>query len=637
VRGAALWAAALVAALILGAPPAVAADPVATEPVAPADSTALDSEQATADSTAVPPERAPPAEPGGPDVRDTRSGGAADFLDSRPLARFAGSGGFGDRASIARGALPAAMTAVAVDGRRLHDRLGGGIAMPSARAFPNGTLLVPSGPDLSLLPLRTASAVAGPIDPSARPAGAHLSAVAVSPGRAPGPTPWARVSMGRGDLSWVSTGIEFGRVYRGGRFGLSGFLELEDASGPSAGGSRESEHLGGRTVLELSGGWRAEIAAVRSALDRLAPAAATAVENDRVVSDTRLALSNGRSALEVFHTSSWVRSTPAGGHGRSASSTADGVAGVVAIDRTPIESVRVEIAAVGAEGSLLADEERTLAVSGLASGRLPLAAGTVTLAAGGSWLGESAFPSVAATLSGGEANAPWSASAEVGGRMPTAIERLAAPLEVPGSGGDAPSLRGNEELEPERAFVVSADYAWLDLLSGVGVRGELAHVRGPIVVERRWGMVDRPTNGSGELAGAASLWAAAGDSLGVGARSTLDVFWTDEDGPLVSLEPVPRLSLAAAAWMTTRFFEGGFLEVRWELSLRHESGLARGPWRGLADDSVTSLDACAAARAGAVRIFLEVRDLLDTGGARVPDRPLEGRRIAAGFSTSLWN
>lgn len=633
-RAALLWAAA-----VLSAWPLVAsgAGPLGRSPRAEPDepASAAGESPSGADSTAAA-LGAPRAEPRGPDVRDVRSGGPAEYLDARPLSRFVGSGRLGGRASLARGALPAAMTAVLVDGRRIHDRIEGGLALCSAWLHSDGTPVVPSGPDLSLLPLRTASALRGPTDPALRRAGGYLSAVGVSPGRSPGPVPWSRISMGRGDLEWGSTGVEFGRTYREGRFGVAGFLELQEGGAPSPGGSCESEELGGRTVFALAGGWRAEAAAMKSTLKRLTPVAATSIESERVRSDVRLALSNARSALEIFHTGSWVRSEAAGG-ARSAESAADGVAARVTIGRTPLDSVHLEVASVAGEGSLLAEPDRAFSVSGLVSGRLPLTLGVVTFSAGGERLGEDAFPRAAAGLSGGDADRPWSVSAAVGGRVPTAVERLAAPLEVPGSGEEPLLLEGNEALEPERAFVVRAEYAWLDVLSGVGLAAELADVSGAITVEDEGGRARRPVNGDDDLAAAASVWAAVGDSLSAGARSTLDVFWMDEEGPLVSLEPVPRLSAAAAAWVTSRFFEDGYLEVRWELALRHESGLGRGPWRGLVDDALTHLDACAAARAGPVRIFLEVRDLLDAGGTRVPDRPLEGRRIAAGFSTSLWN
>jgi hypothetical protein len=134
-RLAAAWAAALVAVTMLGAPPVGAEDP------APAVTGAA----AASDSAAVTAEHVSPVEPGGPDVRDVRSGGLAELLDARPLSRYVGSGRLGDRASLARGVLPAGMSVVLANGRRLDDRLEGGLAIPSARTLADGTLVMPSG------------------------------------------------------------------------------------------------------------------------------------------------------------------------------------------------------------------------------------------------------------------------------------------------------------------------------------------------------------------------------------------------------------------------------------------------------------------------------------------------------------
>jgi hypothetical protein len=318
-------------------------------------------------------------------------------------------------------------------------------------------------------------------------------------------------------------------------------------------------------------------------------------------------------------------------------SAADGLVATLAIDRAPLDAVRIEVAHVSAEGSALASSERTVDVGGLASGTLPFPAGSLAVTAGARRQGGSVVPVAAATLSGGASGAPWSVSAEVGGRAPTAIERVAAPLEIAGSGDGAPLARGNRDLEPEVAFVLRADHARLNVLSGVGASAEIVRVAGPIVLEGDGGEWVRPVNADDEVAAAASLWAAVGDSANAGGRATVDLFRTDEDGAVVSLEPTPLASVAASAWLTSRFFEGGFLEVRWEISLRHESGLSRGPWDGIVDDGATSLDACVSAQAGPVRLFVEIRDVLDGARSRVPDRPPEGRRVAAGFSTSLWN
>jgi hypothetical protein len=627
----------LTAAAVAAAVPAAGDAPVTRPEELPSGLDAHLGRAASADSTEAGAEPLPRTEPGGPDIRAVRGGAAADLLDPRPLARYVGEGHPEQRASLARGALPAAMSAVLLAGRSAGDRLAGGLDVLSAGVLADGTPVVLSGPDLSLLPVRTASALNGPIDSIARGLSPDLAGVVVSPGRVPGPIPWARLTIGRGDPDWNATAVEFGRTYRDGAFGLSGLLERHDGGGPTARDASEIENLGGRLLFQVGDRWRAEIVGLRTRLDRSHSAGTGAIETDRIRSDVRLVLSRGGSRLEAFHTGVWLRSDAAGRAARSATSAGDGVRASIGVGGSFVDAVDVEVAWHASEGSLLAGEERRLRGAALVSGRVPLAGSSLAVSAGGRWLGGQGVPAAAAVVSGETPHAMWSAGAEVGGRHPTAIERLVAPLELPGRTPVRIVVEGNEDLEPETALVVSADYVRLDLLSGVGLRGELARVAGPIALGDGGGLGIHPVNAGDETAGAVALWAAMGDSSKAGARSTIDLFWTDDHGAITSLAPIPRASLAASAWVTTRFFEGGFLSVRWEVSLKHELGLSRGPWSGHIEDAMTSVDVAAGGRAGPVRIFVEVRDLLDGQGERLPDRPTGGRRIAAGFSSSFWN
>jgi hypothetical protein len=271
------------------------------------------------------------------------------------------------------------------------------------------------------------------------------------------------------------------------------------------------------------------------------------------------------------------------------------------------------------------------------SARFPWDDRSVLVAAGGDRLGGRLVPAGCVTLSGEGREAAWALSAEAGGRQPTAVERFAIPFDVPGPGGADAALAGNEGLGPSRAVVVAAGYERRDLLSGVGGAVELASIARAITIARDGSTTARPVNADDELTVAASLWAAIGDTAGAGARSTIDLLWAEDDGALVSLEPIPTGSVGATAWLHSQLFRDGFLSVRWQLSVRHEAGLARGPWERLVGDAWTSVDVAAVGEAGPVRVFVEVRDVLDAGDERVPGQPPAGRRFSMGFSSSFWN
>ena len=190
------------------------------------------------DSTDAHPER---PEPAGPDAGSIGSGGIADLAERRPLARLVGSGWRGHRASVARGVLPAAATSLVVHGRRVADRLTQGLDLLAARSPLAGSVVVPSGPDLSAWPVRTASELRGPTDLAAFDLGLALSTVAIEPGRVPGSAPFARLTMGSADLGRKDTAIEFGRRYREGALGVQGYMErVEGAARSRAARTRSS-------------------------------------------------------------------------------------------------------------------------------------------------------------------------------------------------------------------------------------------------------------------------------------------------------------------------------------------------------------------------------------------------------------
>ena len=390
-----------------------------------------------------------------------------------------------------------------------------------------------------------------------------------------------------------------------------------------------------RALAEVRGGWVADLLVARTRLDRSVPVRSTVLARDWVRSDASLRMSRGRSSFELFHAQAWIRSGAIGGPRGAARTTTDGLAATLALERPPVDRIRIEVARVASEGSLLADEEEALEAAAVLSGELPLGDLSLSVSAGADWLEDRAVASAAAMLEGRSAGSAWSLAAEIGGRHATAIEKRLAPTRV--AGGAELVIRGNGGLDPEAAAVLSGEYAWLDVLSGVGVRGELARVAGPIALVADGESSVRPANWDDEVALAGSAWASVGDSARVGAHATVDVYWADDEGALVANSPVPLAVVEASTRVVSRFFEGGFLEVVWELSLRHEAGLGRGPWDGTIADSFTSVGARAGGRAGPARIYAEVRNVLDRNHERLPGEPSGGRLISAGFSWSFWD
>ena len=75
-----------------------------------------------------------------------------------------------------------------------------------------------------------------------------------------------------------------------------------------------------------------------------------------------------------------------------------------------------------------------------------------------------------------------------------------------------------------------------------------------------------------------------------------------------------------------------YLRTRITASLEYESGLARGPWHGLMDDSRASLSLMATGAVGSARFFAVLTDLLSSDSGRIPGMEPGGTTFAAGFS-----
>jgi hypothetical protein len=116
----------------------------------------------------------------------------------------------------------------------------------------------------------------------------------------------------------------------------------------------------------------------------------------------------------------------------------------------------------------------------------------------------------------------------------------------------------------------------------------------------------------------------------------VDLLRRDGNGALNASSPAPSVAIDAAAWLPLSFF-GGQLETTWRLTARHERGLADGPWAGLLDGDLTTVGAVVSGTVGSASFYVEVDNVMDTSGERVPGRALAGRGLTAGFSWDLWD
>ncbi|MCK4410626.1 MAG: hypothetical protein KAW67_11085, partial [Candidatus Eisenbacteria sp.] len=205
------------------------------------------------------------------------------------------------------------------------------------------------------------------------------------------------------------------------------------------------------------------------------------------------------------------------------------------------------------------------------------------------------------------------------------------PRVLPGPVGTDALVRGNGRVEPERAAALSATYVRRDILAGAGARGEILRVLGPIVLDDYDASSFAPVNAADETGGALSVWAAAGDTSFLSGALDVSFVGLGADGALNSLAPVPYVSASLQGSVPAWLFED-YLRMRITASLECESGLARGPWRGLVDDDRVSLSLIATGAVGSLRFFAVLTDVLSSDGARVPGMEPGGTAFAVGFS-----
>lgn len=585
--------------------------------------------------------------PAGGDVRRVRGGGVEDLVGAAPGLRAVASGWRGYRASVARGTFPASFTELTLRGRWLTDWLDGGVDLTGAAATAEGRAVVESGPDLSAWPAWTAEwpRVSGGCAGPARGADALTIRTAaplsvdLTPLRRPGSRPFARLTALTGPFSRTAFAAEFSRRYEEGGRGLTGYLESDAGNAPSGSGAFEVARSGGAVLLSLSGGWAAEFGGTRSDCSRSAlpgavrgfrapTASDEALGGRRVASDVFARLVGRTAHVEIFHSQTW--SEPRAG-GAPARSDADGLA-VMLTDVGPLSTVRLQLERLSARGALLTEGRDALGARAEFATELTVGRRELTAVGGVNVRGGDAFPLARAALSQrlDPSHGSWALELGLAGRHATVVETSLAPWEL-SAGGGGPLVEGAPELAPERAAYAAGTLVRTDIMSGVGVTAEVVRTLDPIVVRWDGGEVAAPMNAPDETGGAVAVWAAAGDSSRLAARLDARYVSVAPDGALNALAPVPALSLRASLSVPCSLFDD-YLRTRLAVRVVHESGLARGPWSGLLDDSRTSVSLAATGEAGSARLFVVLDDVLGGDGGRLPGTAPGSARLTAGFS-----
>jgi len=560
----------------------------------------------------------------GGDIRRVLAAGAVAAVAPPPGVRRVGSGWDGHRVSLARGAVPAALTEVTLRGRPADDWVDGGLDLLAVSSPAAGVVLTPNGPDLSVWPVYTAEW------PGVLLGGTAPLVIDQRPLRRPGTIPFSRLTMSSGSFERSLLAAEFGRYFSGGS-AITCFLETEDGRAESAGGSYGFDRGGGSVLLPLRDGWVAELGGTRTSLSRSRPvpdAVLPSRAREYVRSDVFIRGSSGNTHLELFHTQSWLES---GSPGPEARAELDGLSARVS-DLGPVDMVAVVFERREVAGALVSETQGAVSFRADVAEEYRLGPNSLSVTAGLHALGDDLIPRADAVLAGerprGDA---WSLEASLWGRHPTALELALVPRSLPGFVGTDALVGGNALVEPERAASLSATYMRQDILKGAGVRGEILRVLGPIILDEYAASCFAPANAADETGGALSVWAAAGDTSFLSGALDVSFVGLDAAGALNSLTPVPYLSAEASGSVPVWLFND-YLRMRIAASLEYESGLARGPWRGVVDDTRASLSLMATGAAGSVRFFVVVTDVLSTDSGRMPGMDPGGTRIAAGFS-----
>ncbi|MCK4511954.1 hypothetical protein KAW64_09455, partial [bacterium] len=442
--------------------------------------------------------------------------------------------------------------------------------------------------------------------------------------------PFSRLTMASGSFGRSLLAAEFGRYFSGGS-AVTGFFEAEDGRAPSAGGSYGFDRAGGSVLLPIRDAWVAELGGTRTSLSRSRPvpdAALPSLSREYVRSDVFVRGSSGNACLELFHTQSWLES---GSPGPEARAELDGLSARIS-DLGPVDMVAVVLERREVTGALLSETQEAVSFRADVAEEYQLGPNSLSVTAGLHALGHHVLPRADAVFTGERSRGDtWSLEASLWGRHPTALELALEPRSLPGLAGADALVGGNALVEPERAAALSATYLRRDILKGAGVRGEILRVLDPIVLDEHAASCFAPVNAADETGGALSLWAAAGDTSFLSGALDVSFVGLDAGGALNSLTPVPNVSAEASGSVPVWLFND-YLRMRITASLEYESGLARGPWRGLVDDARASLSLMATGAVGSARFFAVVTDVLSTDSGRIPGMEPGGTRVAAGFS-----
>jgi hypothetical protein len=511
----------------------------------------------------------------------------------------------------------------------LHDRpagdwIDGGLDLLAVSSPATGVVLTPNGPDLSIWPAYTAEW------PGVLLGGTAPLVIDQRPLRRPGTIPFSRLTMASGSFERSLLAAEFGRHFSGGS-AITCFFDAEDGRAPSAGGSYGFDRSGGSVLLPLRDGWVAELGGTRTSLRRSRPApdaALPSLAREYVRSDVFIRGSLGLTRLELFHTQSWLES---GSPGPEARAELDGLSARVS-DLGPVDMVAIVFERREVAGALVQETQEAVSFRADVAEEYRLGPNSLSVTAGLHALGDHILPRADAVLSGERSGGDtWSFEASLWGRHPTALELALEPRSLPGFVGADALVGGNALVEPEQAASLSATYSRQGILEGAGVRGEILRVLSPIVLDEYAASCFAPANAADETGGALSVWAAAGDTSFLSGALDVSFVGLDAAGALNSLTPVSNVSAEASGSVPVWLFND-YLRMRITASLEYESGLARGPWRGLVDDARASLSLIATGAVGSARFFVVVTDVLSTDSGRVPGMEPGGTRVAAGFS-----
>ncbi len=561
----------------------------------------------------------------------------AALLAGVPGARVESSGWEGHRSSIACGALPPSMTTVILGGRDTRDRVLGGLDLLEAYAPSSGTVLVPSGPDISIWPFTTAERVG--IVP-VRPAGFGSGSVAglgvsVHPGRKPAAAPFARVGMMSGDLGARALSFEFGRRFTDGDVGLQGFMESSEGRAPVPGGSYDNGTMGGRITIPLSGAWRVDAQGMRIDVERHLPFPSSdiaSVANRLIRSDVDLVATNGRTRVQLFHVDGWLSSDRSVAVGGGIDGATDGVA--LSFVTGPFDAVRIHAARHSARGSLLREPGNAVTVAAGVDRRMKCgSAWTLYASLGASREREAIIPQAVLLLARDPFASGFWLAGDLGGRQPTVVELALVETPIPDFGGAGAFVEGNPDLDPETAATLSCGWSTRGRIVSGGLVGRVSRVDSRIVLLEGDNGVLLPVNQSSEVVGALSLWAAVDDSLMGGASMRVDL---TEVGDLHSLVPAPPVRIDAEVWLVRLLFKET-LRARLAIAAIYEAPDVGELWGDVADDHVLHTRASVTADVGPAHIYVRMDDPFETDRPRWPRRDPAGRRLTVGFSWDFWN